>query len=223
MHIVMAWNLGNDFRGMGNAIMRASGPGAIAGAPKWIQSKYFDIVAKAPVPVGVGAPLVRDVKYQAMLRNLLVSRFKMVTHYEDQVVDVLALVADKPNLRRADPSSRTGCRSNGVNGGVPTIVTCQNVTMAQFAEELNNDFMLATGRLRGRRVVDETGLQGTWDVTFTYRVRPPAAAVPGVASEPDGNTSPAQALEQLGFRFVEAKRPMPVFVIDHIEENPTQN
>lgn len=56
-----------------------------------------------PVPVGVGAPLVRDVKYQAMLRNLLVQRFKMATHYEDRVVDVFTLVAVKPMLKKPIP------------------------------------------------------------------------------------------------------------------------
>lgn len=96
--------------------------------------------------------------------------------------------------------------------------------MAQFAEELNHDFLLATGGLRGRRVVDDTGLEGTWDLTLRYRVRPAQAAAPGVASEPTGDVSPRQALDQqLGLKLVEAKRPMPVFVIDHIEENPIEN
>ena len=49
-----------------------------------------------------------------MLRNLLVDRFKMVTHYEDRLVDVYTLVGAKPKLKKADASTRTECRSNGV-------------------------------------------------------------------------------------------------------------
>jgi len=37
-------------------------------------------------------------------------------------------------------------------------------------------------------------------------------------------TSPVEALEQQrGLKLREARRPMPVFVIDHIEENPAEN
>jgi uncharacterized protein (TIGR03435 family) len=53
---------------------------------------------------------------------------------------------------------------------------------------------------------------------------PPAAATPGVAPEPTGDVSAFEALEQqLGLKLKEAKRRMPVFVIDHIDENPTEN
>jgi uncharacterized protein (TIGR03435 family) len=221
MHIVSAWNIGSQVRAMGNMIFpNMAYTGEIQGAPAWMKSKSFNIVAKAPIPVT--RPLVNDVKYRAMLRNLLVDRFKMKTHYEDRPVDVYTLIATKPNLKKADPSNRAGCRSNGLTAAAPTVIVCQNVTMAQFADELNRSFMIAGA---GRRVVDETGIQGTWDVTLSYRTRPPAAPpAPSQAPDPTDELSPFEALEkQLGLKLSEAKRPMPVFVIDHIEENPTEN
>lgn len=157
-----------------------------------------------------------------MLRNLLIDRFKTVTHYDDRPTDVWELVAQRPKLKKADPSSRTGCEWNGGAGfivGIATVITCQNVTLARFAEELR------VGNPRGRRpVVDGSGTTDTFDLTLTYRDAPRAGAVDGLATDPAGDVSLVEALDQqLGLKLVEARRPMPVFVIDHIEETPTEN
>jgi uncharacterized protein (TIGR03435 family) len=121
-YIVTAWDL---------CPSSLAGPGCsrdeVFRGPGWLNSKYFNIVAKAPIPM---ANLSRDVNYRTMLRNLLVDRFKMVTHYEDRVVDVYELVAAEPKLRKADPAGRTGCHVNTGGWGTPTALTCQNVTMA---------------------------------------------------------------------------------------------
>jgi uncharacterized protein (TIGR03435 family) len=183
-----------------------------------MNSKLFNIVAKAPIAIG---NLGSDLSYRAMLRNLLVQRFKVVTHYEDRLVDVYTLVSAKPKLKKADPSGRSGCKSNGLTVRVSTIVTCRNVTVAQVAEELERSMSIIPS---GRRVVDASGIQGTWDFTLTYRVVPPVNSVEGVASDPAGGVSLFEALEQqLGLKLEKAKRRMPVFVLDHIEENPTEN
>jgi uncharacterized protein (TIGR03435 family) len=219
MHISNAWNLGTDMRGAGNVVLRVANARSIAGAPNWMGSKSFDIVAKAPI--ALSRPLVTDAKFRAMLRNLLVTRFKMVTHYEDRPVEVYRLVAAAPKLTTADASSRTFCRSTGMVFRAPTVVTCQNVTMAQFVEELNHSMAIAAG---GRRIFDETGLDGTWDLTLTYRTAPTPVPTPDAASEPTGDVPIPEALErQLGLKLVEGKRFVPVFVIDRIEEHPTEN
>jgi uncharacterized protein (TIGR03435 family) len=213
-HVNQAWNLCNQIKAASNQVLALCGHAP--SAPSWIESKLFNIVAKAPIAIG---NLDTDPKYHAMLRNLLVDRFKILTHYEDRLVDVNALVAENPKLRKADPSSRTGCKSNGTMVGIPTVITCQNVTMAQFAEEVNQTM----GAIAlGRTVVDATGIQGTWDLTLTYRLRP--APTPGMPSDPTGDVPFLEALkQQLGLKLEGAKRRMPVFVVDHIEENPTEN
>jgi uncharacterized protein (TIGR03435 family) len=216
MLISRAWNLGSELQGPGNRILTTV-PADISGAPSWLKSKRFDIVAKAPVAVAQGG----DVKYRAMLRNLLLDRFKMITHYENRPVDVYTLVAVKPKLKTADPSTRAGCKATGLVPGASSAITCQNVTLAEFVDVLNRQISVIAA---GRRVIDETGIQGTWDVTLTYRVIPVAAAAPGVAADPAGDLSPFDAIErQLGLKLQEAKRAVPMFVIDHIEENPTEN
>ena len=78
-----------------------------------------------------------------MLRALLIDRFEMKVHEENQLVDAYDLVAVKPKLTAADPTSRTSCHSGpGPDGKDPRaahpifnmLVTCQNVTMAQAGE-----------------------------------------------------------------------------------------
>jgi uncharacterized protein (TIGR03435 family) len=214
-HIDTAWDLCIPAKAAPNHVLDLCG--GVPGAPSWIESKVFNIVAKAPIALDDG--YTGDPKYQAMLRNLLVKRFKMRTHYEDRLVDVNTLVAENPKLRKADPSSRTECKSNGTIPGIPTVIACQNVTMAQFAEELNSTMGAI---LMGRTVVDATGIQGTWDLTLTYRLRP--APTPAMASDPTGDLSLLEALkQQLGLKLEGARRRMPVFVVDHIEENPIEN
>jgi uncharacterized protein (TIGR03435 family) len=217
-HVMTAWDLCVEVQATPNQVVGLCGDN-LAGAPKWMGSRYFNIVAKAPVPVR--NPDV-DATYHAMLRNLLRTRFKMAAHYEDRLVDAYTLVAAKPKLRKADPSSRTGCTSNGTLVGIPTVLTCRNVMMTQFAEQLNHHMPIVAS---GRRVVDASGIQGVWDLSLTYRVAAGANTnAPGVASDPAGGVSLFEALEQqLGLKLEKARRRLPVFVIDHIEENPTDN
>jgi uncharacterized protein (TIGR03435 family) len=220
--VKLAWNLRPQIQVAPNTVMRVADVD-IAGAPKWMDSRFFNIVAKAPPGVDLLTPngLEGSAALRTMLRNLLVERFKMVTHYEDRLVDVYTLVAVKPKLKKSDPSSRTGCRSNGIIPGVPTVVKCQHVTMAQFAEELNHQQPIVASR---RLVVDSTSIEESWDFTFSYRVVPPRNAAPGEAADPEGGVSLFDAIEQqLGLKLEGAKRSMPVFVIDKIEETPTEN
>jgi uncharacterized protein (TIGR03435 family) len=198
-------------------------PGRMEGAPGGLNSRYFNITAKAPVPV-----LDQDdPKYKTMLRNLLAKRFKLAFHYEEQSFDVYELVADKPKLKQADPGGLTGCKVNGGAGflvGVPSVVTCQNVTLAQFAESLGNVGDVYDRPGTRLPVVDATGLQGAWDLTVTYwQVPGPRANVDDVANR-TGSPNIFEAFEkQLGLKLKKAKGARRFFVIDHIEEAPTEN
>jgi hypothetical protein len=88
------------------------------------------------------------------------------------------------------------------------VLTCQNVTMAQFADRLLN----MTQDLNWP-VLDATELEGGWDFTLMFSMRPPIAVAPG-----------REAVEkQLGLKLEKQKRSMPVIVIDHIEQKPTEN
>jgi uncharacterized protein (TIGR03435 family) len=52
----------------------------------------------------------------------------------------------------------------------------------------------------------------------------PTAAGAAVASEPSGGMSLFEAMEKhLGMKLEMHRRSLPVFVIDHVEEKPTDN
>jgi len=224
--INLAWNLnGND---------------DIQGAPKWLNTAQYDIIAKAPeayVPPP-GYPGGGTDELGLMLQALLKERFKMKVHFEDQPVTAYTLVAAKPKLKKADPTSRIGCKGQSLpaaaGGPLPSRqVTCQNITMAQFADLLQ---FIGTPAYIRYPVLDGTGLDGTWDFTFDFSLIPPtqvagargaSPAGPGVepgASDPIGGVSFFEAVEkQLGLKLESQKRSYPVFVIDHMEEKPVDN
>jgi uncharacterized protein (TIGR03435 family) len=218
----------------------------IPGTPKWLtlDSPRFDLLAKVPGSAIANGTEIDTDDMQAMMRALLVDRFKMKVHYEDRPMDAYTLVAAKPKLKKADPSTRTGCKTargpgDPADGPPPLVATCQNVTMAQFAERLQT---IAPNYLR-YPVLDASGIDGAWDFTLTFSAvdpnrlaggggrngtkgggpAPAAGGVGGVA-DPVGGVSLFDAMEkQLGLKLEVHKRPEPVFVIDHIEEKPTEN
>ena len=214
----------------------------IVGVPQFAQSDRYDIVAKLPSDSALAIPGAMDMEGMApLLLKLLEDRFKLKYHLEDRSVTAYTLVAAKPKLKKADPAGRISCKNANAPSGDPPgsrILTCQNVTMAQFAERLQR----LTPDL-GWPVVDATGLEGGWDVSllFSFRpqmmmmgapmMRPPdgggaggaTSAVP-TAADPAGGQTIFEAIEkQLGLKLEKRPRTEKVVVIDHLEQHPTEN
>jgi len=202
---------------------------AIIGAPGWANTERFDITAKAPSD----APGQLDpASMSTMLRSLLEERFGLKSHTEERPMSAYTLVAGKPKMKKAEPSSRTGCKYvNPVPAGTPPgtqILNCQNVTMSQFADQLQN-----AGPGLNWPVLDATGVEGGWDFTLSFSRNlvaqfngggpPPGSDAPS-ASDPGGGFTIFEAVDkQLGLKLEMQKRPVPVIVIDHLEEKPTAN
>jgi uncharacterized protein (TIGR03435 family) len=219
----------------------------IPGAPKWVNSAKYDLVAKTYAATGgsANAPPIDIDDLRTMMQKLLVDRLKMVVHYEDRPQTAYTLVAGKPKLKKADPLGRTGCKvglapvgkTPAKAGPLPMLATCQNMTMAEFAEQLPN-----IGQLYIHNpVIDASGIEGAWDFTLSFSPVPPSMMgnggeidrksggrggdAPGggaaEASEPTTAVSLFDAIErQLGMKLEMHKRNLPVLVIDHIEEKP---
>jgi uncharacterized protein (TIGR03435 family) len=204
----------------------------VVGLPKFAETDRYDIVAKAPSEAASASQM--DMETMApMIRALLVDRCKMAYHTEDRPVTASSLVAAKPKMKKADPDSRIFCRSAGAPVGAPPgsrVMTCQNITMAQFADRLHG-----TAPELNWPVLDATGIEGGWDFALTFsfgsmtmaarQVGEPGQAAADVpsASVPSGGYTVFEAVEkQLGLKLEKRKRTMPVIVIDHFEK-PAEN
>ncbi len=207
----------------------------LVNAPKFLDTAHYDITAAASVPAP-GAEADED-DVRRMLRTLLAERFKLRTHMEDRPVEGYVLAAGKPKMRKADPSNRTECHEGpGPDGNDPRIrnpvlgrlLTCRNITMAQFSQE----FPRLAGSYARVDVLDETGLTDAYDFTLSFsnlgqfrgKAAQSAATDNDAASDPSGAVSLPEAVRrQLGIRLELRKHPMQVLVIDHIEEKPGEN
>jgi len=110
--------------------------------------------------------------------------------------------------------------------------------MGEFAERYVRNFGTAFGTIFAwPPVLDATGLDGGWDFTLQYVQNPvnqnaggrggeagPSASDALAASDPGGGLTVTEAVEkQLGLKLELRKRTMPVTVIDHPEQKPTEN
>ena len=219
----------------------------VANAPKWFDDTKFSIIAKTSTAVsGTGTNMSVDIDdLKAMVRALITERFKLKTHFEDRPVTAYTLIADKPKLTKADPANRTGWKEGPAPDSkdqrtaiLGRMITAKNMTMTQFAEDLQR---MANGYIRVP-VEDKTGLDGAYDFTLVFtpigilnagqgRGGDPGGTAGGAggaglpqAADPSGALSLFDAVNrQLGLKLDMRKRPMPVLVIDHIEEKPVDN
>jgi uncharacterized protein (TIGR03435 family) len=218
----------------------------LVGAQKWMESDRYDIVGKVSAslaPATPNAPVDFDA-VMLMLQNLLIERFKMKVRFEDRPITAYTLVAAKPKLKQADPSERTKwVEGPGPDGKDPRnaspilgrLVTVTNMTMAQLADRLQG---IAPGYLSSQ-VEDGTHLNAAYDFTLSFspngfqnvgaggRGGPDGAPTqPGAAaaSDPNGGITLFEAMEkQLGLKLEAHKRPVPVLVIEHMEQKPLDN
>jgi len=179
----------------------------------------------------------------AMVRSLLKERFKLAIHSEERPANAYSLLAVKPKMKTADPAGRTRVTA-GPNRerNAPTgsrQVTVQNMSMDEFAEQLQR---FAPGYIQSP-VRNATGLEGRYDFTLTFSPAgaargggggrggkrggpeaPSPSGVPGEASDPTGALTLPEAVDrQLGLKLEMQKRPVTVWVVDHVERRPTEN
>jgi len=77
---------------------------------------------------------------------------------------------------------------------------------------------------------DATGIEGYWDFSVNFsgvNLLPGGIFDPNANSatpDPSGSMTLPEALQkQLGLRLEMEKRPIPVLVVDHVEDKPTEN
>jgi uncharacterized protein (TIGR03435 family) len=215
--------------------------GAMLGnAPPWLNQVRYTILVKLPPDVdGRSYTQDRDL-FHRMLQRLLVDRFQIKYHWGEQTQDGWVLLADNPKMKKADPTSRTFCTAGPAEGERDLVHTadspydsqfhCQNVTMGQFADVLQS-FARADIKYR---VVDKTGLTGSYDFTVyfssTNKLQAESIAAvsakheAGEASIPTAGISLQDAFrKELGLKLEKQPMTEPAMVLDRFDQTPTAN
>src|SRR5258708_11041721 len=130
----------------------------VVGGPDWLRSEKFDVVAD---PEGDQRPSSEQMK--ALVRQLLVERFRVVMHDENRELPAFALqrVGAGP-LKFPVSKAATNMPAGGGDGGGK--VGMRNGTMRDFAKYLQR----FAGSSIDRPVVDETGLEGRYDLDLHF-------------------------------------------------------
>jgi len=176
--------------------------------PSWLDDVHVEVIAKAP------SPETSDADLREMLQTLLKDRMKMVAHVEPREKAVWALTEWKgqPKLTPSEMPAKPEDSDCAWSRGVGNRMACRHMTMAALAHELTD----IAGRELGKRVVDQTGLQGAWDFTFDWT---PVAQLQNAG----GLTLFAALQAQAGLQLESRKLPVPVVVIESMDRTPTEN
>jgi uncharacterized protein (TIGR03435 family) len=188
----------------------------VTGAPGWVNSERYDIVAKPEGPVTSD---LRGETLRLMLQSLLEDRFKLKSHFETKELPVYNLVVGKggPKLKESEAGQEDR----------------QMQRMGRGQASLNGANMAMLVRLisqaLGRDVIDKTGLTGRYDIELKWTPDEAAMRGPGEGPErpPTENTAPPDTSgpslftavqEQLGLKLESSKGPVGILVVDHVEK-----
>lgn len=225
-------------------ILRANGlhDAQLIDAPDWTAEERFDIVARAEqAPAGGPDALM------PMLRTLLEGRFQLKTRMETRVLPAYVLVHARGDRRLGERirPTQADCTKARVMTREELLATAKDawppcgqsitisfvttssdgtvgssirvrrsaVTMKDFATMLHGSV--------DRPVVDRTGLEGLFDVEYTFARQPPTAPTQLAAG---ANVPPIFVAleEQLGLELESERTEVPVLVIESVER-PTEN
>jgi uncharacterized protein (TIGR03435 family) len=196
----------------------------VTGGPGWIGTDKFNIVAKAKSDSQI-------VDLRLMLRSMLIKRFGLQFHLQEQMRPVYALEKGKgaPKLAPSAGHEPMDCKRSNENGVLA--LACHNMTMDELANALQQ---LAPGYV-DKPVVNLTGLEGQFDFKFSWTPRR-QTELRGAADggpRPDGtilNSSDPGGLtlfegidKGLGLKLTSARHPVPVIAIDEVNRTPVEN
>ncbi len=207
----------------------------LVGDAPWLASEHYDIQATTADKTSV------QEMEGPMLQVLLEERFRLTVHRETRELPVYELVAgrDGSKLQRSAEGSCTPysadlapppapvpgqkinyCGLHVSVDGLNRAIEGKGVTMAALATTLSRNY---TSDLR-RNVIDRTGMAGIFDLNLKWRIDPLASPVSaGVVPADSAGPSLFNALEdQLALKLQQAKGPVEVLVIDHVER-PSAN
>jgi len=183
----------------------------VSGGSGWTSTEPFDIEAVAAKPFAKG-------EYRTMLQSLLTERFGLVVHHETQEKPGYALVVARNGPKLPPPvDDRSILFSRTANGDVT--LTAKGATLSQLASALSSNLE--------QTVVDNTGLEGRFDVSMQWTPDRPLRSKSGELIPPPTDAVPGPSIftaiqEKLGLKLESRKIPVDVIVIDRAE-HPSAN
>ena len=194
----------------------------ISSGPDWIRSVPYDIVATLP-------PNTPANRIPALLQGLLADRFDLALRRETKDALTYALVIAKggpklkPSHATEDPSDARGPTQISsapivFSPGRANVGLCcghaelKEITMGRFVDLLSSQ--------TDRKVVDYTGLSGTFDISLHW-------AHDNVGPSPVGNAPTEPSIdvairEQLGLKLESRRAPLEYLVVEHVQK-PSSN
>lgn len=172
--------------------------------PDWTKSKAirFDVVAKAP-------PATPREQLLLMLRTLLNERFHLAMHTENRAFAHYALVTGKKGPKMREVSFEPGASKMTYRIG--------SITHNQCAMQM---LALLLSRQLGELVLDETGLQGVYELKLEWT---PEVSRSNPEPAEHGPSIYTAVQEQLGLKLEARKDAVDVLVIDHADQVPVEN
>jgi uncharacterized protein (TIGR03435 family) len=187
----------------------------VSGATGWMDTERYDIDAVA------ANPFTKE-ESQKMMQALLKDRFGLVVHTEMLERQGFVLIVAKNGPKLPPPIEDPSVMFSRTSSGDRTL-KATSVSMPRFAEALSTTL--------GQIVVDKTGIEGKYDVSFQWTPDPASEPRVSKSGEPlppppaDAMSGPSifSALQdKLGLKLEARKVPVQVIVIEHAQR-PSEN
>jgi uncharacterized protein (TIGR03435 family) len=189
----------------------------ISGGPPWLEKQRFDVSAKISDESWEQIRKLRSTDQEepihGMLQALLQDRFQLILSHQPRELRVYALVQARGGAKLRPHGARK------LNGGEEEPRGADSGSSYMMATQLDVPVTELANFLAahmGRTVLDQTGLEGRFDIELKVAVPPD--------SRPDGvDTALFQALDdQLGLKLVSRTATVDTIRVDRLEE-PSEN
>lgn len=198
----------------------------LSGPPSIDEARYI-IVAKVP-------PDTTKQQFNVMLQTLLVREIGLVCHYEarEQTIYNMAIAKGGVKLREAEPKLQGGTveagspvsaprivfdKNGNLPAGIPALVTGGKpgglIEVRARSQEMNKIARFVERNVR-RKVIDSTGLAGSYDFVLTYEPDIPTATGSSATESFSGPSFATALVQQLGLRLEAKSGMVDVLVVD---------
>jgi uncharacterized protein (TIGR03435 family) len=183
----------------------------VVGATGWMDTDRYEIDAVAASPFNGS-------EYRAMLQTLLAGRFGLVSHHETQDKAGYVLLAGRRGPKLPAPKEDSDIVFGRTLSGEVTL-KATDASLSQLAGALSSTL--------GATVIDQTGIEGPFDVSLQYTPDQPLLTKSGLPITQPPDALPGRSIfsalqEKLGLKLEARKVPIDTIVIDHANR-PSDN